>query len=247
MAWLNKFFKEKYCKCNITFVCGKLPSELFKYCEFIDQLIVLKKKRYSLHWVFLWYKVFFTKWFYIVDLRGTALSFFLLSKIKKIYKKSLDSKEHKVSELTRNVAGKTLSPSIKIRDNLNIEIEFFKKVLKEKKNKKIIVISPTANWVGKIWPIQRYFELIKKLKNNQKFCKSMFIFIGPSTENIEYENLLKKKSNNIYDFFGKLSIIEIFKLMQISDYFIGNDSGLMHMAALANVKTIGLFVILHPN
>ena len=33
----------------------------------------------------------------------------------------------------------------------------------------------------------------------------------------------------------------MFKLMQISDYFIGNDSGLMHIMTLANIKTIGLF------
>ena len=238
---LNKYFKEKYSKCNITFVCGKLPSELFKYCEFIDKLIVLNKKRYSLHWIFLWYKVFFTNWFYVVDLRGTALSFFLFSKTKRIYKKSFDNEEHKVSELTKNIAGQTFSPSIKIKNKVNIEKEYFKKILKEKKNKKIFIISPTANWAGKIWPIQRYFELIKKLRNNKKFNKSVFILIGPSNENIEYKNLLKKKSKHIYDFFGKLSIIEIFKIMKISDFFIGNDSGLMHMAALANIKTIGLF------
>ena len=137
---LNKYFKEKYSKCNITFVCGKLPSELFKYCEFIDKLIVLNKKRYSLHWIFLWYKVFFTNWFYVVDLRGTALSFFLFSKTKRIYKKSFDNEEHKVSELTKNIAGQTFSPSIKIKNKVNIEKEYFKKILKEKKNKKIFII-----------------------------------------------------------------------------------------------------------
>ena len=36
-------------------------------------------------------------------------------------------------------------------------------------------------------------------------------------------------------------MIEIFKIMEIADFFIGNDSGLMHMAALAKTKTIGLF------
>ncbi len=238
---LNKYFKQKYSNCHLTFVCGTLPSELFKYCNFIDKLIVLNKKKYSLHWIYLWYKVFFTKWFYVIDLRGTGLSFFLLSKKRTIYRKSLNSEEHKVSELTRKVTGKILSPSFKIVDKINSRTEYLKEILKAKKNKKIIIVAPTANWIGKIWPIERYLELTNSLRKKKIFCNSIFIFVGPSEEKLGSEILLKKKRKYIYDLFGKLSVIEIFKIMEIADFFIGNDSGLMHMAALAKTKTIGLF------
>ena len=39
---LNKFFKEK--NYNITYVCGPLPFNLFKYCRNIDNILSLKKK-----------------------------------------------------------------------------------------------------------------------------------------------------------------------------------------------------------
>ena len=41
---LNKFFKEKNFK--ITFVCGPLPFNLFKFCENIDNIISLEKKNF---------------------------------------------------------------------------------------------------------------------------------------------------------------------------------------------------------
>ncbi len=238
---LNKYFKEKYSNCHLTFVCGILPSELFKYCDWIDKLIVLRKKKYSLHWIYLWYKVFFTKWFYVIDLRGTGLSFFLFSKIKTIYRKSLKSREHKVVELTRKITGETLSPSVKILNKINPKKKYLKEILKLKKNKKLIIIAPTANWIGKIWPIERYFELTNSLRRNKKFYNSLFLFIGPLDEKVGFQDFFKKRKKYIYDLFGKLSLVEIFKIMEMSDLFIGNDSGLMHMAALADTKTVGLF------
>ena len=41
--------------------------------------------------------------------------------------------------------------------------------------------------------------------------------------------------------FGKYSLVEIFLFLKDCKLFIGNDSGLMHLAALAGVRTIGLF------
>ena len=42
---LNKFFKEKYNNVELTFVCGEVPSQLFRYCNNIDKLINLEKKK----------------------------------------------------------------------------------------------------------------------------------------------------------------------------------------------------------
>ena len=50
-----------------------------------------------------------------------------------------------------------------------------------------------------------------------------------------------KRDTYILVLFGKSILIEIFNIMKHCKLFIGNDSGLMHMAALANIKTFGLF------
>ena len=92
----------------------------------------------------------------------------------------------------------------------------------------------------KTWPIDRFVTLIKKLRENKIFSKSKFIIIGAADEKNE-KKLLNNKNINLLDLVGKIDLIEMYNLMQKSNLFIGNDSGLMHLAALAKVPTIGLF------
>ena len=89
---LHQFFKKEATN-KVTLVCGKVPSELFKYCENIDHLITLNKRKFAYHWFLLWLKLIFIKWEYIIDLRGTGISLFLFSKYKYIYKKKKSNKE----------------------------------------------------------------------------------------------------------------------------------------------------------
>ncbi len=238
---LHQFFKKEAIN-KVTLVCGKAPSELFKYCENIDHLITLNKRKFAYHWFLLWFKLIFIKWEYIVDLRGTAISFFLFSKYKYIYKKKHQTKKtHKVEEITKSIAGKIINPSIKISSMLHIKDDNLREILKLRKNHKLIMIAPTANWIGKIWPAERFLELIYILKKQPFFRKSLFLFVGPANEKYLVRNILKKKKNYILDLFGKSTLIEIFSIMKHCNLFIGNDSGLMHMASLANIKTFGLF------
>ena len=55
------------------------------------------------------------------------------------------------------------------------------------------------------------------------------------------KDLLKLKNLQIFDLVGKTDLAEIFLIMKKSKLFIGNDSGLMHLSALADIPTVGLF------
>ena len=46
---LNNFFKKRPENYKIFFVCGPVPGEFFKYCKNIDKLIVIRKKKFSVH------------------------------------------------------------------------------------------------------------------------------------------------------------------------------------------------------
>ena len=238
---LNGYFnKNKYSK--LTFVCGPVPSEIFKYCKNIKELIILKKKRFSIHWFILWFKLVLTKWECIIDLRGTGISFFLLSKKRYRFKKQINhQKQHKVSEVTKQIVGKVVQPSIQISPNQIFNDKKLKQIIKFKRKYKLIMIAPTANWIGKIWPSERYLELINKLIKDPYFKRSLFIFVGPSSEKHYVKKILELKNPYIFDLFGNSSLIEIFNIMKLCSLFIGNDSGLMHLATLAKIKTIGLF------
>ncbi len=238
---LHDFFS-RYHNTKITLVCGKLPSELFKYCQNVDNTIILRKRKYSLHWFDLWSKLIFTQWEFIIDLRGTGISFFLLSKKKYIYRKKKNNKnEHKVSEITRAVTGQIIHPSIKLLSTPTLKNNNLKKIIQLRKHHKLVMVAPTANWMGKIWPSDRYLDLVKNLIKEQGFKKSIFIFVGPRSEKYLVKKIFRAKLPYILDLFGKSSLIEIFNIMKHCSFFIGNDSGLMHMAALAKIRTFGLF------
>ncbi len=227
---------------KVTLVCGKLPSELFKYCEYIDHLIALNKRKFACHWFLLWLKLISIRWEYIIDLRGTGISLFLLSKHKHIYKKKNKiQKNHKVEEITKSITGKIINPSIKINSKLNFKNDNLKEILKLRTRYKLIMIAPTANWIGKIWPSERFLKLVNEFKKQPYFKKSIFLFVGPANEKYLVRKLFEKEDTQILDLFGKSTLIEIFNIMKHCKLFIGNDSGLMHMAALANIKTFGLF------
>ena len=236
---LNNFFNNMESS-QITFVCGPVPAELFQFCKNIKNLISLPKQKYSLHWIQLWRKIIFNKWDIVLDLRGSLISYILFSKKKFIYKDKYKIK-HKVETISKLVSNKILAPSIKINHSIMNKNRYLNQIIKISNNRKIIMISPSANWIGKIWPIERFELLIRKLKKLKEFKKAIFIIVGSKDDENNILKLFDDKSLNLFNLVGKTNLAEIFLIMKKIDLFIGNDSGLMHLAALANSPTIGLF------
>ncbi len=236
---LNNFFNNMESS-QITLVCGPVPAELFKFCKNIKNLISLPKQKYSLHWIHLWRKIIFNKWDLILDLRGSLISYFLFSNKRFIYKDK-DKMKHKVETISKLVSNKILAPSIKINRSIMKKNRYLNQIIKISNKKKLIMISPGANWIGKIWPIERFELLIRKLKKLKEFEKAIFIIVGSKAEENYIFKLFDDKSLDLFNLVGKTNLAEIFLIMKRIDLFIGNDSGLMHLAALANSPTVGLF------
>ena len=117
----------------------------------------------------------FTKWDYIIDLRGSAISFFLFSNKKYRYiKKKNNIKEHKVSEITKPIVGEILQPHIKLSRNKDFKNNKLKEILKLKKKYKLIMIAPQLTGKEKIWPSERYLDLVNRLKKHS-FLKNHYL------------------------------------------------------------------------
>ena len=236
------YYKEKFEKSKITLICGPVPASLFKYYGEIDRLIITNKKKFSLHWIKVWSQTFLNLWDYVVDFRGTALSFFLFSKkrINHVNKRNSQSL-HMIDQISETMGVRGLSPKIFINENILKQKKNLKVLREKKKNKRLIMIAPTANWIGKVWPIERYAELIKKLSIKFNSDKLLFIIVAPSYEEHFTRTLFDLKNIDLFDLVGKTNLAEIFLIMKECSLFIGNDSGLMHLAAASGVPTIGLF------
>ncbi len=107
------------------------------------------------------------------------------------------------------------------------------------KDEMIIGIGPGAIYgEAKRWPKEKYLKLINALSGAYK--ARIFIFTGPGEKALA--NWFKGKVHNSYVIFIDHSLLsEVMGLIKKCSLFIGNDSGLIHIASALNIKSISLF------
>ena len=64
---------------------------------------------------------------------------------------------------------------------------------------------------------------------------------GSNDEKSDAKKIKSYFNNEIIDLVGVLNFNEIFIILKKCNLFIGNDSGLMHLAAVTGIPTVGLF------
>ncbi|AFN73385.1 Lipopolysaccharide heptosyltransferase [Melioribacter roseus P3M-2] len=92
------------------------------------------------------------------------------------------------------------------------------------------------------WPMENFLELIKYIK--EKFKAKIYI-TGSSADRNEIE-FLRDNLNFEAGYFINRSIPEIAALISISDLFITNDTGIMHVAGATETPQISLFGPTNP-
>tara|TARA_B110000438_G_C15802582_1_gene645836 strand:- start:1363 stop:2283 length:921 start_codon:yes stop_codon:yes gene_type:complete len=226
-------FSKKYPNAKFTFILGPSAAQIYKNFPATENIIIIKKKNFNLHWLEMYKFVWKKKWEIIIDLRSSIISYFLLKKKKYIFKKYKNLNH--VDQLRKSFNLNNLSLIIHTSKNENNEA-----IQNINKKFKHIIIFPGGNWIPKIWPIDYYNKLINLLNNN--FSNLKFIIVGSLEEKKIYSDKLKKGiADNIFiDLMGR-SLTLTSAYMKHSNLFIGNDSGLMHLSVASNLKTLALF------
>ncbi len=105
-------------------------------------------------------------------------------------------------------------------------------------NQPIVCIAPGAGFWNKRWPLEYFSQVAHELNENH----NMNVFVmGDSRDKPLAAEILKNCSKNIFDFTGQFSIMESACAMDHANLVLTNDSGLMHMAAALNKKTLSIF------
>ena len=72
--------------------------------------------------------------------------------------------------------------------------------------------------------------------------KKIIVFFGSSKDLKNTNKIIKHlKKIKVKNFCGKLNLIEVAAHLKKCKIFIGNDSGLMHIASASHIPTLGLF------
>ena len=232
------YLKNRFPHCSLYIATGKTAASLFKNFNNIKKIFILKKKFFKIHWLELWSRTFFNKWDIVIDLRGSIISYFLFNKKKYVYK-SINKNIHRLDELAILMETKHLPlpwiPVLK-KDMKKISKDFLKL-------KNSIAIGASANWPAKIWPSKNFVKLIHMfLKEKQFGKKKSIVFLGSSKDLKNIKKITKHlKKIKVKNLCGKLNLIEVAAHLKKCKIFIGNDSGLMHIASASGIPTLGLF------
>lgn len=92
------------------------------------------------------------------------------------------------------------------------------------------------------WSLQKYVELISKLNQNYN-C--IFYLTGTNFDKEELEFVINHSSVKLNQFINH-TITEIAALISLSDLFISNDTGIMHVAGTTDTPLISLFGPTNP-
>ncbi|MAG23464.1 MAG: glycosyl transferase [Rhodospirillaceae bacterium] len=230
----------RYPDCRITVACGEVPAPLFTALPGVVRVIPLRKFAGVGHWLWLWLRCVLSRWFMVVDLRGTGLAWFLPTWRRCIFRgKRRTTTLHRLQEIAHVLQIEEpplprleVSPETKdVAQSLVPGGEF------------VLGIGPTTNWIGKQWPAENFVTLITRLTGaDGLFPGALVAVFGAENEHAAATPVLDSvPQERRLDLMGRVDLPTAYACLERCDFYIGNDSGLMHMAAAAGLPTLGLF------
>lgn len=223
---------------RVTVACGGLPAPLFADLPGLEQVIPIikdkKKSRYG-HWTNLWRALPRHSWDTVIDLRSSFFAWSVLAK-RRFAPRFDKLQEHRVEELGR-LFGIAPPPE----PVLHVSKERQSRMDRLVDDRPILAIGPTANWGGKQWPAERFADTVRRLTAPGGILPGARLAVFGAPHEREAALPVLAATDDPLDLIGGADLLNVFALLKRCAFFLGNDSGLMHMAAAAGIPTLGLF------
>ena len=185
-----------------------------------DLFLFLKKNNFHKVYSYQYGPKYF-KYIILSRLAGIKEIYFygVFKKKEDMVMKSIKSNEKWLGINITNFEGKIITPSIK-------------------PNHKKIIIGLGASGDNKRWPNNYFIELINKLNKRNEYY---FILAGGILEKKYIDEITSISSAKNFISLEKLNILESIEIIKNSDFFVGNDTGFMHVSACLNIKSFCLY------
>jgi heptosyltransferase III len=224
-------------RARFTVACGAVAADLFRPAPFVEKVIPMVKRKRAGHWVDLWRQTAGTLWHEVIDLRGSAIGWLLPTLRRRVLRSSWEPK-HRLLHLAALLGlDRPLAPVLWSTPAQEQE------AVRLMGGGPVLALGPGANWAPKQWPAERFAALAQALTAPGGILAGARVAlfgaeserpaIGPLIEAIPAERRL--------DLIGRLDLATIHACLKRTELFVGNDSGLMHIAAAAGAPTLGLF------
>jgi len=227
---------DSYPDAEFTIACGPYAAGIFRTVPRLKRLVILRKKSWNWHWIDLLRECLCTRWDLIIDLRNSLASRLLMSKRRAT--KGGSTGKHKVIE-NAAILGLATPTAPRIWTDEAAE-DAASKLLPE--GRRLLALGPAANWPPKQWPIEKFASLATILTGDDGLLSGAAVLVvADKSERGQIVPLLEAiSSDRRVELIGaELAIVAA--CLKRSSLFVGNDSGLMHLAAAVGTPTLGLF------
>jgi len=229
---------ERFPGARLVIAAGPVAAPLFGAVPGLDEVVVLTKRRWGLHWLPLYARAAARRWHLVVDLRGSALAWMVRAGERRVMAKG-DPREHRVRQLGRLFGldpppGPRLWTAPRHEDAADALLP---------PGPPVLAIGPAANWRGKEWRAERFAELAQRLTAaGAPMAGARIAVLAASHEAAQAAPLLGMTApGGVIDLVGRTDLLTAAAVLRRCSLFIGNDTGLMHIAAAAGTPTLGLF------
>lgn len=222
---------------RFTIACGAAAVSLFQGHPQLERLIVIRKRPYAGHWRRLWRCTSTTRWHTVVDLRRSALAWLLWARHRRVPPKAALG-EHRLVTLARTLdCAEPPQPTVWLT-----QADHARAAGLVAPGRPILALAPTANWPAKVWPPEKFADLADRLTGHDGPLAGAQVFVtgGPGEEVQARPVLNAVPANRRIDAVG-LDLPTTAAVFARCRLFVGNDSGLAHLAGAAGAPTLGLF------
>jgi ADP-heptose:LPS heptosyltransferase len=174
----------------------------------------------------------------VVDLRGSALGWALPTLRRRVLKSSWEPK-HRLAHLA-SVLGMA-APLPPVLWNTAEHLAEAERLVPA--GPPVLAVGPTANWGAKQWPAERFAEVIARLTAAGGVLAGARVAVFASEpERAAAQPLLDAvPAERLLDLVGAPDLAVVHACLKRCAFYLGNDSGLMHIAAASGIPTLGVF------
>ncbi len=229
---------ERYPGTIVTIAAGRAAAPLFAAVPGLDRVLTIDKRPFKGHWLDLWTATAFRRWDLVVDLRASAIAYLVPARRRVIAGKRDDSC-HRVEELASLLGlDPPPAPRVWLAPEQGAAAERLVPA-----GAPVLAIGPAANWTGKQWPADRFAEVARRLTGSGgALAGARVAVLASGLERDQAQPVIDAlPAERVLDLVGVVDLLTAAACLRRCRVFLGNDSGLMHLAAAAGIPTLGLF------
>lgn len=217
----------------VTVVCGPVAGEIFRGVPGLEQVLAIQKLPMGRHWLGVWHRLARVRFDLALDLRGSGLSLALRCR-RRIWGR-IRGAGHQCARIAA-----VLKQNGALAPRLHLDGPALEAARRAHAGEGFVALGIGAKFPGKSWPVERFAQAALRLTAPKAaLAGAPILILGSAAEAAKAQVVAAGCGGKVLA--GTLDLLASAALLARAGVFIGNDSGLMHVAAAAGAPTLGLF------